>query len=183
MNKGGICILCGSSGSGKTTILLHLLEDLSPEALECRGILCPPVFQEGKKTGINLLDVSTRKTTSLAEMNLTGETHLATRGWKLDAQAVLHGNEILRNATPCDVLFVDELGPLEYERGEGLMEGFPAINSRAYQLAIVTVRPSLLNAALRCWPDACVFDVNQANQEALVHKIKELIDETLNFSQ
>lgn len=182
MNKGGICILCGSSGSGKTTTLLHLLADLSPEALDCRGILCPPVFKEGKKNGIDLLDVSTRETARLAELNLTGETNLATRGWILDPQAVHLGNAILRNATPCDIFFVDELGPLEFERGEGLMEGFPAINSRQYQLAIVTVRPSLLSAALRCWPDACVFDVNQADQEALVHKIIEVIHKTMNFS-
>lgn len=178
--KNGICILCGSSGSGKTSALLRLLESLSSTAWACRGIICPPVFFEGNKIGIDLLNVSTRESTRLADVNLTGETSLATRGWKFNDQTVRFGNQILQNSIPCDLLFVDELGPLEFERGEGLMEGFPVINSRAYQLALVTIRPSLLGAALRCWPEALVLDVNQANQDALVSKLLKLIEKALN---
>lgn len=183
MTKGEIAILCGSSGSGKTTALLHLLEYLIPAAPVCRGILCPPVFQEDSKIGIDLLDVSNRKTARLAEVNQTSETSLATHGWKLDPQTVHMGNEILRHSVPCDLLFVDELGPLEYERGEGLMEGFPAINSRNYQLAFVTIRPSLLSAALNCWPNALVYDVNVADQNALIRRLSELVKLKTNFSQ
>lgn len=183
MNKGEISILSGSSGSGKTTALLRLLESLPTDAVKCRGILCPPVFEEGRKTGIDLLDVSNRKTARLAEVNLTGDTSLATHGWKLDPQTVQKGNDILRHSIPCDLLFVDELGPLEYERGEGLMEGFPAINARNYQLAFVTIRPSLLGAAMSCWPDARVFNVNQADQDALIHKLRELVEQVMNLPQ
>ncbi len=181
MTRSSVCILCGSIGSGKTTTLLRLLERLSPTLLVCRGILCPPVIEAGTKTGIDLIDVSTRESTRLAELNRSGEKNLATRGWKFDAQAVQRGNEILRNATPCDVLFVDELGPLEYKRGEGLMEGFPALNSRAFQLAFITIRPSLLSAALGCWPDALVFDLNQVKQDALVQELLDILDQTIKM--
>ena len=176
-----IAILSGNSGSGKTTTLLRLLESLSTDVVKCRGILCPSVIEEDRKSGIDLFDVSNRKTTRLAEVNITGETSLATHGWKLDPQTAQLGNEILRRAIPCDLLFVDELGPLEYERGEGLTEGFPAIHSRDYQLALVTIRPSLLGAALSCWPDARVFDVNHADQDGLISKLIDLVDEVMNL--
>ena len=175
MSEGSICILCGSSGSGKTTALVRMLDLITLTNLTCRGILCPPVFRDGEKTGIDLYDVSTGDVHSLAELNLTRETNLATHGWKLDARVVKLGNEILNLAIPCDILFVDELGPLEFERGEGLMEGFRAINSRAYQFAFVTIRPSLLNAALQRWPDATVFSVIRSDQDSLIMKMLELV--------
>lgn len=182
MSKGVIAILCGSSGSGKTTTLQRLLESLPTDEVKCRGILCPPVLGEGRKIGIDLLDVSNRKTARLAEVNLTGETSLATHRWKLDPQTVQLGNEILRHAVPCDFLFLDELGPLEYERGEGLMEGFPAINSHNYQLALITIRPSLLGVAKGCWPDARVFDVSQADQNRLLRNLTLLVNAVINFT-
>ena len=36
-----------------------------------------------------------------------------------DAEVLAWGTRILQQATPCDLLVVDELGPLKFERGEG----------------------------------------------------------------
>jgi len=103
MSKGEIAILSGSSGSGKTTALLRLLESLPTNAVICRGILCPPVFEEGRKTGIDLLDVSNHKTARLAEVNLTGETSLATHGTKMETRSPNHTNG-QRHFAPFDPL-------------------------------------------------------------------------------
>ena len=51
------------------------------------------------------------------------------------------GNQTLNTSTPCDVLVVDELGPLEFERGIGLQNGFTAIDSRNFDFALVVIRP------------------------------------------
>lgn len=177
MNNGRILILCGSSGSGKTTVLLRLLDFLADRHLICRGILCPPVTHDGRKMYIDLLDVSTQKVVHLAEPNMTGDTILATHGWKLNPQAVHFGNKILEDAVPCDILFVDELGPLEYEREEGFLEGFAAINSGEYQIAFITVRPTLLDAALQRWPHAEVVNVNRSDQQSILRDLQTMIPE------
>jgi nucleoside-triphosphatase THEP1 len=177
MSKGKICILCGVSGIGKTTAFKQLLELLIPLKLDCRGILCPPVFQNGEKIGIDLLDITTGEEIHLAQKNLAGETKLlATRGWKLNAQAVRKGNQILENATPCDILFVDELGPLEFERGEGLLKGFSAIESHTYEVAFISIRPSLLDTALDRWPGTKVIQMDHYNQDALINKLFKQLD-------
>lgn len=175
MKKGTIIILCGESGSGKTTLLLNLLEQLANSNLMRKGILSPPELEDGQKKGINLLNVFTGEECHFAAPNDTGETKLATHGWKMDPKAVDYARETLKQATPCDILFVDELGPLEFNRGEGLMEGFSAIDSRSYHLAFVTIRPSLLESALGRWPDAKVVNVTGETRDILLTELLELV--------
>jgi nucleoside-triphosphatase THEP1 len=180
MSDNSIYLLCGSSESGKTTTLLRFLDQVESLNLDCRGILCPPVFEDSQKTAINILNVSSREERHLAVLNLTQATELATHRWILDTGAVEWGNTLLEKAVPCDILFVDELGPLEYDRGQGLIEGFTAIDSSAYQLALVTLRPSLLEKALLRWPSAKVIQVSRSNQAAI---LRELMDRVQGFSQ
>ncbi len=55
---------------------------------------------------------------------------------------------MLESATPCDLLIVDELGPLEFERNEGWPAGLAAIDSAAYKVGVVVIRPELLAPGL-----------------------------------
>lgn len=176
MRTGNIVILCGDSGSGKTTLLLKLIEQLKKNKLIKKGILSPAVFEDARKTGINLLNVYTGEEYSFAKPNDSGEGVLATRGWRMDPKAVEYAKATLKLATPCDILFVDELGPLEFDRGEGLIEGFSALNSRAYQLALVTIRPTLLDKARALWPDAKVLVVTRDSQDDLILELIEMIN-------
>ena len=59
---------------------------------------------------------------------------------------------------PCDLLVVDELGPLEFERGRGWTAGLAAVDSGAYGAALVVVRSGLLERARTRWPGAEVAD-------------------------
>ena len=176
MRTGNIVILCGDSGSGKTTLLLKLIEQLKKNKLIKKGILSPAVFEDARKTGINLLNVYTGEECSFAKPNDSGEGVLATRGWRMDPKAVEYAKATLKLATPCDILFVDELGPLEFDRREGLIEGFSALNSRAYQLALVTIRPTLLDKARALWPDAKVLVVTRDSQDDLILELIEMIN-------
>ena len=65
---------------------------------------------------------------------------------------VLHyndNNQLLRNG---ELLLIDELGPLEFRGEGGFIAGFAAIDARHYRLAVVVVRPELLDAARQRWP-------------------------------
>ena len=64
----------------------------------------------------------------------------------------------------CDLLIVDELGPIELERGEGWQNGIAALNSGEYQAAVVVIRPELLDAASQLWPNASLITI-QNNQD------------------
>ena len=62
---------------------------------------------------------------------------------------LIWGNHVLSNSTPCDLLVVDELGPLEIDRGTGWQAGLAAVDSKEYAVAVVVVRAELLGRILR----------------------------------
>lgn len=65
---------------------------------------------------------------------------------------------MLRAERGSDLLVIDELGPLEFCRREGLSESFAAIGRGRFRLAVVVIRPELITAALARWPGAQVIE-------------------------
>jgi nucleoside-triphosphatase THEP1 len=76
------------------------------------------------------------------------------------AETLEWGNVILENINSCDLFILDEVGPLEFEYGIGLIAGLDIIDSRKRFPSIVVVRPSLLALADKRWPWAQVLDVS-----------------------
>jgi hypothetical protein len=72
----------------------------------------------------------------------------------------------LAHSTPCDVLIVDELGVLEFERHQGWLAGLSAIDSGDYQLGLVVIRPELLQQAQQRWSSARVIEISGVDQAA-----------------
>jgi hypothetical protein len=64
-------------------------------------------------------------------------------------------------------LIIDELGPLEFERSEGWVEGFSALQSKEYKKALVVIRPSLVNAAKDRWEISHLINLDLTDQEIL----------------
>src|SRR4030043_156033 len=52
---------------------------------------------------------------------------------------------LLARGTSRCLLIVDELGPLELELGQGLVAALAVLNEGAFSLALVVVRPELLD--------------------------------------
>ena len=69
-------------------------------------------------------------------------------------RAVAWANQRLQTVRAGEILFVDELGPLEFERGEGFQQALALLDSGNYEEAFVVVRLSLLDLAFKRWPGA-----------------------------
>ena len=76
------------------------------------------------------------------------------------AETLEWGNTILESIKSCDLFILDEIGPLEFEHGIGLIAGLDIIDSHKKIPAVVVVRPSLLALADKRWPWAQVLDVS-----------------------
>ncbi len=166
-----IILLSAQKGSGKTTALIRLLEKLNSLTVRSCGVLSPPVEVNGEKIAIDLMDAGTGERKRLAVPVENGIPEPTGLHWRFDSTSLTWGNQLLANAVPCDILFVDELGPLEFNHGEGLTNGFAAIDSHRFLVALVTIRPSLLDAALARWPDAVVYQVTIKDQSRLVNDL------------
>jgi nucleoside-triphosphatase THEP1 len=77
-----------------------------------------------------------------------------------DQTVLVWVNQVLAAAVPCDMLAVDELGPLEFEFSQGWSAGLTALDSRNYRVGLVTIRPELLSAARSRWHFAGVVDMD-----------------------
>ena len=139
-----IAILSGPRGSGKTTTCQRLIDLACQRGLDCAGILSPARFEGTRKVGIDLLDVRSGQSRPLAEAD-SQPGELRTMAYRFDLEAIQWGVKLLEAACPCDVLIVDELGPLELERGQGWANALDVLRRGQFRLAVVVVRPTLLD--------------------------------------
>lgn len=157
-------IITGSQGAGKTSLCARLVEAAREAGWKTAGILSNPVFDGSLPAAIDAEDLH------------SGEIHrLATRSedptpglkhWKIEDAAIHWGNQVFSTSTPVDLLVVDELGPLEFERGSGWQAGITAINSKKYAIAIAVVRAEMLGEALIRWPQANIVEVDTPEDSA-----------------
>jgi nucleoside-triphosphatase len=153
-------ILTGKRGAGKTITCSRWIEQAVNEGWSVSGLLCPAVFENGIKTGINVKDLATGETRNLAVLADGTFTEVATDHWKFDADVLQWGSQVLSSIQKCDLLVVDELGPLEFYRHQGWMEAFDLIARGEYRLAVIVIRPELLDEARILWPEAKVHSLD-----------------------
>ncbi len=157
---GGVLLLTGPRGSGKTTACRALVSDTVSRAGVVAGIVCPARFRDGVKVGIDAVDVASGARRRLAtRLDGADAYHAAAGGdlilgsWSFDREALAWADDVLAASSPaCDLLVIDELGPLELLRGEGLTSALDLVDAAAAGLVVAVVRPELVDVALERWP-------------------------------
>ncbi len=150
-----ITVITGNRGTGKSGLCLELLDQCDKEGLTAGGFISPAVYSEGVKTAFYTMDAGTR------EKRCCGIRTAPDKGtigcWQMDPSVLEWGNELLTNSIPCDVLFIDELGPLEFDKGEGYINAFPVLKDSGYSRAYVVIRPECLEAFRNIIPEFAVM--------------------------
>lgn len=170
-------IVTGEIECGKTRTCGAAAARLLDRGWDVAGVLCPGVWRGGRKVAIDAVDLRSGEARRLAERAEAGHavTGPATPGWRFNAETIAWCNSFLTDAIVCDLLVVDELGPLEFESGEGLTQGMQAVDGGRFRLGLVVVRPRLLHAARQRWPGAEVLVVDgPAKIPARVEHVLEL---------
>ncbi len=178
-----IAVLSGVSGSGKTTACARVAALGQAKGLRVAGILSPPRESGGAKAGIDVEDIVSRMRRPLATSLAVPGSYVAaqegaSRGprfgmWQFDAGTLAWGRQLLAAATPCDVLVIDEIGPLELLRDEGWPNALEVLEDGGYALAVVGVRPWLVEtlggrlAGARLW----ALPLDRSNRDAVPGEI------------
>jgi nucleoside-triphosphatase THEP1 len=144
-----ISIICGARDSGKTRAAEVLASRLRAQGLRVGGVLSEAALSEGEKTSYTFRDLSTGSR-SLYARRREGAIPRGKPGYEFLAEGVEFGCAAVRRAAAdgVDVLFVDEIGPLE-AGGGGLWEPCREILSTFSGRIVLTVRPALLDWLLQ----------------------------------
>lgn len=137
-----IFILTGAVGSGKTTFLRSLAEELGSAGVSMDGFLSLRVM-EGKETaGYDLFDIQKRRSSPFLRRMGCGDGQKVGAFCLLPEGLAQAENIILRSRTS-DLLVVDEIGQLELE-GKGL---WPALKEALFdeqRSALLVIRRNLV---------------------------------------
>lgn len=116
---------------GKTTFLRKLIEELKMNGMSPSGILTPAIYNsDGDKIGFKALNVANGEQWELGRSDsyLDGPSY---GPFSFSERGFGKANKILKKVLskgPSDI-FLDEIGPLELEKGYGFFPVLPLISS------------------------------------------------------
>jgi nucleoside-triphosphatase THEP1 len=169
--RGLVYVLTGERGSGKSTVCARAARKVAAQDLTVAGILTERSDATSPGSERRVIDLRTRESrafgsqdrergrdvrrvvaapdTSAASVpavvaSRSGTIDPLTPGWEFDSSVFDWGNDVLSRSTPCDLLVIDEVGPIELLGGRGWVKALEAVCSGDYRLALVVCRPGLL---------------------------------------
>lgn len=167
-----VVVLTGDRGVGKTTVCRETVTLARGRGHECAGILT--LARDGIRDVHNVR---------------SGETHRLTRGpeddsaviqgrFRFNSATLRWGGLVLTRSVPCDLLIVDEIGPLEIERDRGWVVAFDVLRGGSFALAVAVVRPELVSRAQRRLPgmDSEVLVTTPENRDRLPVALMEMVE-------
>ncbi|MCR4407944.1 MAG: nucleoside-triphosphatase [Anaerolineae bacterium] len=140
-----VALVSGEIGAGKTTICQKVVESARTRGVTCGGLSTPALVEHGRKVGIVGVDLRSgeRRVMARIDRDLGGPR---VGCYYFMADAFPWANAVIASAVEagCDLLVVDEIGPLELMQGGGLIPALDLLD--AIPRALVVVRLSLVEA-------------------------------------
>jgi len=108
-----IFLLTGSPGVGKTTLLLKVVDALRAKGYSVGGTLSREVRSAGTRIGFEILDLQSGKSGWLAHINQKIGPKVGKYRVNMEDLEKVGVEAILKAVRECDVIAIDEIGPME----------------------------------------------------------------------
>jgi nucleoside-triphosphatase THEP1 len=142
-----VLLLTGRKGIGKTTACLGFWSLSRDRGLHVGGIVCPATYDgAGLKTGIDALDALTGERCPLAVVAATDQPGERVGRYRFDpaVMAWALARVLAALQAPLDAAIIDEIGPLELDRGGGFALALARLTQARSRQIILVVRPALV---------------------------------------
>jgi nucleoside-triphosphatase len=171
-----VFLLTGSPGVGKTTVLTKCVKNLSEKGISVGGMVSSEIREGKARVGFKIRDLTNSQHGILAHVNQK-------RGPKVGKYRVnledLHniGAQAIRKALmKCDLIAIDEIGPMELFSEEFKEAVGEALESRKLVLAVVHYRTNdEIVSKVKSREDAETIIVTVENRKELAQEIVEEI--------
>jgi len=164
--KPPIWMVSGSRGAGKSAFCRGVAQSARNAGWDVAGLLSPVQTQAGAKTGILAEDLRTGVRRPLACMARQSQDDLSFGDWYFNRRTLEWGNQVLEISLPCDLLIVDELGPLELTHKMGWRAALEILPRAGYRLALVVIRPELQATAQRVFEFSTIVEIDRTHPTA-----------------
>lgn len=158
-----VIVITGEIGAGKTSWCRELIAHVRQLGMQVAGLTSPGVFAGGQKIAIDLLDLASGERRRLADRLALPDAGSPTPNWKFHTETLAWGDSVLRAIDGCDLLVIDELGPLELRHNQGWQHALPLLKQGRYRAACVVIRRPLLTAFLAIFPDSVPIQIDHEN--------------------
>ena len=166
-------IITGERGVGKTTVCQKAVAVAQSEDYVCNGLLTLNQ-PDGERDVVDVCSGDKRRLT----VGPDTEPAVLQGRFRFDPETMAWGNQVLARSHDCQLLVVDELGPLEIERGGGWYKAFYALQRGDYALAVAVVRPELVIPAQLRLPSgaATVLNVTPDDRDDFPSVLIEILE-------
>ena len=157
-------MLTGQRGAGKTAFCQALTSNARLEGWRVSGLITPAIIAGESKVGILAESLETGEARPLASLDQTATFDLPVGKWYFDRSVIAWGNQVIRDSIPCDLLIIDEFGPMELIRHKGWWDSVDIFDSNDYRAALLVVRPELQEVARQTFNIAGTIIVGDGRQ-------------------
>ncbi len=167
-----VLLLTGNPGVGKTTVIMKIADVLKKREFNVGGMISREVRENNVRVGFEIIDLNSLKRGWLAHINQkngpkVGKYHVNIKDLNsIGAETIVYAVE------KCDVIVIDEIGPMELFSQKFKQAVKKALNGEKLVLAVVhgKAKDPLINEAKKR-EDAETFTFTMENRDKLPEEL------------
>jgi len=172
-----VLLLTSAPGVGKTTVLVKTVDSLRERGVSIGGMISREAREGNTRVGFEIQDLTSGKHGWLAHVNQQSDPQVGKYHVNLEDLEGIGAKAIADATEKCDVIAIDEIGPMELYSQKFKQAVMHALESKKLLLAVVHAKvkdPLITQAKER--KDAEIYTVTLVNRDSLP---KELVKQVL----
>ena len=177
-------LLTGSPGVGKTTVLTKAVSILKDKGCIVGGMISREAREGGVRVGFQIIDLSSQKRGWLAHVNQKTGPQVGKYRVNLEDLEIIGAQAISYAVENCDVVAIDEVGPMEMFSEKFKDATRKALESSKLVITVVhgKAKDKLINDA-KNMKEAETYTVTTENRDKLSEIIAEKAIETIEKTE
>ncbi len=173
--KSNVILVTGDTGDGKSTLLAELAILFKSRDIQTGGIISPAVFENGIKSGYELINIATSERQRLSQTQ-KGEGMINVGRFYFFDDGILFGKAALTvaNNQQSQIVFIDEIGAWELQ-GQGWAESLNELILRCDMPLILAVNTKLADQVVESWQlnEPLIIEAKNTSSSEAIQKIMQ----------
>jgi len=163
-----VLLLTGNPGVGKTSVLMKTVNALKEGGCKSGGMISREIREGGTRVGFEILDLNSSKRGWLAHVGQRSGPQVGKYRVNIEDLNAIGAGALLDAVENCDVIAIDEIGPMELFSEKFKEAVRKALESRKLVVAIVHWKAQdVLIGEARKREDSEIITVTYGNREKL----------------